>query len=312
MDFVNALGPRLFGQDYLPLAPVRKPGSGPAMEVIQLKKSHPHHVAERIHALLHEGKVAVRDRESEALRPAEPRDVAVLCLTHKNCAKYAEALRALELPVRLAESDRWASPVVQAATFALRLATDPRDRHAALCVATLGPMALPLDKALRLLARGEELAAPELDALASLHAAGCGMTIERLRGEVLRVTGLRAWCDRLDYPAQMRATMPELGTIENKQAASLAGLAPIARQSSQWKGKSFIRGGRANVRQALYMPALVAARFNADLKAKYQQLTAAGKPAKIAIMRKLVVTANALLKADRCWQQSIACSSRIL
>jgi hypothetical protein len=96
---------------------------------------------------------------------------------------------------------------------------------------------------------------------------------------------------------------------KQKQAASLAGLAPIARQSGQWKGKSFIRGRRANVRQALYMPALVAARYNPDLKAKYQQLVAAGKPAKIAItavMRKLVVTANALLKADRCWTQSMA------
>ena len=108
---------------------------------------------------------------------------------------------------------------------------------------------------------------------------------------------------------QLMATMPELGTFENKQAAALAGLAPIARQSGQWKGKSFIRGGRGNVRLALYMPALVAARYNPDRKAKYQQLVTAGKPAKIAIAavkRKLVVTANALLKADRCWQQSLA------
>ena len=103
---------------------------------------------------------------------------------------------------------------------------------------------------------------------------------------------------------QIIATMPELGSLDNKQAASLAGLAPVARQSGQWKGKSFIRGGRANVRQALYMPALVAARFNPDLKAKYQQLVGAGKPAKIAItavMQKLIVTANALLNADRLW-----------
>lgn len=108
---------------------------------------------------------------------------------------------------------------------------------------------------------------------------------------------------------QLIATMPELGNLENKQAAALAGLAPVARRSGQWKGKSYIRGGRANVRQALYMPALVAARYNPDLKAKYQKLLAAGKPAKIAItavMRKLVVTANALLKADRCWAPSQA------
>jgi len=108
---------------------------------------------------------------------------------------------------------------------------------------------------------------------------------------------------------QLIATMPELGNLENKQAAALAGLAPVARRSGQWKGKSYIRGGRANVRQALYMPALVAAWYNPDLKAKYQKLLAAGKPAKIAItavMRKLVVTANALLKADRCWAPSQA------
>ena len=108
---------------------------------------------------------------------------------------------------------------------------------------------------------------------------------------------------------QLIATMPELGTLENKQAASLAGLAPVARQSGQWKGKSFIRGGRANLRRALYMPALVAARFNPDLQAKYRQLVAQGKPAKLAItavMRKLIVTANALLEADRLWTKSTA------
>lgn len=75
--------------------------------------------------------------------------------------------------------------------------------------------------------------------------------------------------------------MPELGTFENGQAASLAGLAPVARQSGQWTGRAFIRGGRANVRQALYMPALVAMRFNPDLKAKKsEQLLAVAKPPK--------------------------------
>lgn len=108
---------------------------------------------------------------------------------------------------------------------------------------------------------------------------------------------------------QLIAIMPELGILENKQAASLAELAPVARQSGQWKGKSFIRGGRANVRQALYMPALVTARYNPYLKVKYKQPVDAGNPAKIAItalMRELVVTANAPLKADRCWTQSPA------
>ncbi len=98
--------------------------------------------------------------------------------------------------------------------------------------------------------------------------------------------------------------MPELGAIQAGQAASLAGLAPVARQSGRWTGRAFIRGGRASLRRALYMPALVAARFNPDLKTKYDQLREAGKPAKVAItaiMRKLVVLANALLSKNRRW-----------
>jgi transposase len=105
------------------------------------------------------------------------------------------------------------------------------------------------------------------------------------------------------------ADMPELGQLEPKQAASLAGLAPVARESGTWRGKSFIRGGRAQVRQALYMPALVAMRFNEPLKTKYRALTQAGKPAKVAItaiMRKLIVLANALLRGERKWSPHIA------
>lgn len=107
----------------------------------------------------------------------------------------------------------------------------------------------------------------------------------------------------------MLIEMPEFGTLENPQAASLAGLAPVARDSGKWKGKRSIRGGRANLRQAIYMPALVATRFNPDFKTKYQAMIAAGKPPKVAIvaiMRKLVVLANALLKAGRNWRSKIA------
>ena len=99
--------------------------------------------------------------------------------------------------------------------------------------------------------------------------------------------------------------MPELGDLEAKQAASLAGLAPMTRQSGAWRGKATIGGGRKDLRDALYMPALVAARYNPDLKAKYDQLRAAGKPAKVAItaiMRKLIILANTLVKDNRMWQ----------
>ena len=109
--------------------------------------------------------------------------------------------------------------------------------------------------------------------------------------------------------AMLLIEMPELGSLDEKQVAALAGLAPIARQSGNWKGKSFIRGGRQQVRQGLYMPALVAIRFNADLKTKYEQLIKAGKAPKqaiTAVMRKLIILANALLKKDRKWQTRVA------
>ena len=61
--------------------------------------------------------------------------------------------------------------------------------------------------------------------------------------------------------------LPEIGALGRKQAGSLAGLVPHNRESGQWKGKSFISGGRKPLRDALYMPALVAMRFNPDLKA---------------------------------------------
>ncbi len=107
----------------------------------------------------------------------------------------------------------------------------------------------------------------------------------------------------------MLVEMPELGALEHRCAASLAGLAPIARDSGQHHGKRFIRGGRAHLRQALYMPALVAVRLNPDLKAKYDALRSAGKPAKVAltaIMRKLVILANALIRDGRTWSQHLA------
>ena len=107
----------------------------------------------------------------------------------------------------------------------------------------------------------------------------------------------------------MLIEMPELGAMENKCVASLAGLAPIARDSGQHSGKRFIRAGRAHLRQALYMPALVAIRFNADMKAKYQALLANGKPPKVAItavMRKLAILANVLLREQRNWTPKAA------
>ena len=98
--------------------------------------------------------------------------------------------------------------------------------------------------------------------------------------------------------------MPELGTLTGPRAASLAGLAPVTRESGHWKGRGFIQGGRHHIRRLLYMPALVAVQHNPDLKRKYEALVARGKPPKVAltaVMRKLLVLANALVQQDRVW-----------
>ena len=105
----------------------------------------------------------------------------------------------------------------------------------------------------------------------------------------------------------MIVEMPELGTMEAKEAASLAGLAPITRESGKWKGRSRIGGGRRGVRDALYMPALVAIRHNPRLGEIHRTPCSAGKPAKLAltaIMRRLMILANALIRDDRAWTET--------
>ena len=99
--------------------------------------------------------------------------------------------------------------------------------------------------------------------------------------------------------------MPELGTLERKRIAALAGVAPFADDSGKRRGQRYIQGGRADVRCVLYMAALSAARCNPVIKAMYERLRAVGKPFKVAItacMRKLLVILNAMLKSEQPWR----------
>ena len=130
------------------------------------------------------------------------------------------------------------------------------------------------------------------------------------------VRGSPAWREKEDLLASVPgvgpvtarsliAELPELGSLDNKQIASLAGLAPYTRQSGQWKGKSMIGGGRKSVRSALFLAALVASRHNPVLKAFRERLVAAGKPkmvAAIAVARKLLTILNAILRDNKPWQ----------
>ena len=100
------------------------------------------------------------------------------------------------------------------------------------------------------------------------------------------------------------ADLPELGTLNRKQIAALVGVAPFSRDSGPHRGKRTVWGGRARVRAALYMGALVASRWNPVIRNFYQRLLAAGKPKKVALtacMRKLLTILNVILKNGQSW-----------
>jgi transposase len=106
----------------------------------------------------------------------------------------------------------------------------------------------------------------------------------------------------------MLALLPELGTVNNKVAAALVGVAPYTRQSGSFKGQAKISGGRAPLRSILYMAALTAIKYNSKLAQFYQRLIASGKVFKVAIvavMRKLVIYLNTLVKKGELWNSAI-------
>jgi transposase len=103
------------------------------------------------------------------------------------------------------------------------------------------------------------------------------------------------------------AQLPELGQLNERELSALVGVCPYSRDSGTMRGRRTIWGGRARVRAALYMAALVASRHNPVLKAFYQRLLAAGKAKKVALvacMHKLLLILNALVKKDQMWQQN--------
>ena len=102
--------------------------------------------------------------------------------------------------------------------------------------------------------------------------------------------------------------LPELGTLNRKQIAALAGVAPFNKDSGRRRGKKSVWGGRANVRAVLYM-AVVASRHNHVSRACYERLCAAGKPKKLALtacMRKLLTILNAMTRDQSLWTPSLA------
>jgi transposase len=100
------------------------------------------------------------------------------------------------------------------------------------------------------------------------------------------------------------ADLPELGHLNRRRIAALAGLAPVARDSGAFRGRRMIVGGRAHVRRSLYMATVAAIKHNPVIRAFFHRLVAAGRPVKVAVivaMRKLLTILNAMLRDRRPW-----------
>lgn len=220
------------------------------------------------HLALSQGRLAKTDKIDAVLlgdygRAQRPR---ALCAPDPERARLRELLRAraqlLELKTLESSWAEHASP-------------DPLlSRQTAARAKLLDKQIEELEREIRILARSARL----------------GPTLERLQ-QVQGVGEVTAWT--------VCAEMPELGGLEEGQAAGLAGLAPHPRDSGRQKGKRFIQQGRPQVRRVLYMAAITAARCNPVLSPFYKRLRARGKPAKVAIIavaRRLIELLNLLLK----------------
>jgi transposase len=109
--------------------------------------------------------------------------------------------------------------------------------------------------------------------------------------------------------ATLLGDLPELGSLNRREIASLTGVAPFNRDSGKLRGKRRIRGGRAHSRTALYLSAMVATRFNPDIKRFYERLVSAGKHKKVALtacIRKIITALNAMIRDNSPWQSAMA------
>jgi transposase len=139
--------------------------------------------------------------------------------------------------------------------------------------------------------------------------------IDEIEQEIKKLTKVEAIKEKIDLltsipsigeltACQIIAHLPELGKINDKKVAAIAGLAPFNKDSGKYRGKRSTIGGRADLRKALYMSALVATRFYGEMRDFYCRLISKGKPAKlalIAVARKLLIVVNRVLERKTAW-----------
>jgi transposase len=221
-------------------------------------------------------------------------------------ARFAEATRpaprrlpdeATRLPADLVTRRRQIVAMITAERQRDRHFTAPRlKRSAARLITALERALAELDTGIDQAVRSSPAWREAEDLLACVP--GIGKTIART---------LRGTPRRQGAVGTPIAELPELGSLDRREIVALAGLAPFTRQSGQWRGKAAIAGGRASVRAALFIGAMVARRHNPALKTFFEPLLTAGKPrmvALIAVARKLLTVLNAILRDRRPWQNA--------
>ena len=198
MEFINAVGPRLFGADYVSLKPESPPSPQAALEAIRFGDKARRgqddvrvwSLGQRLKQLLDDAGEQVIDRHSKALRRLRGGDIAVLCPTHRVLGRYADVLRALGLRVRLPADGWFKSRPVQIAFHALSYLANPSDRHAALYLAVTEIGSLSLREGLEQLIAGGRVDDPVLKQLDALAPGVLDRTIYALVADVIAALGL--------------------------------------------------------------------------------------------------------------------------
>jgi transposase len=212
---------------------------------------------------------------------------------------------------QLAKTDRIDAAVLARFGAAVRPAPRPRPDEATRALAALLARRAEIVAMLTAERNRRGAALPAVRARIDAHIAWLAEELAALNAELqAQIQASPAWREREQLlrtapgvgpvvAATLLADLPELGALDRRQVAALAGVAPFIRESGRWRGRRRIFGGRAPVRRVLYLAAQVAARHNPAIRAFYQRLVDAGKPRKVALTacaRKLLTILNAMAK----------------
>ena len=233
MEFVNALGPKLFGDEYIALAPQREETEPNPLEALAFtkkpKKAHKVRavtVGERFRALLADPAQTIEDRYTKQRRRLKGSDLAVLCPTHAMLAEYSEVLRAQGHRVRLQADGWYTSRAVQITCNALNYLANPADRHAALTLAVTELGSLTLEEGLRQLMDAGRIDDPVLTQLDTLAVGVAERTIYALVSDAIAALGLfdtvMSWPDGEQQRANLLRLLAEAGEFMDANREALA------------------------------------------------------------------------------------------